>query len=94
MLEKGALKTGMPSRGGGGEVDLVGADAEGADRLQVGRGLEDAPRHIGLRADAQQLHSAQGVDQFGLVERSLDGFDLDPALGEQPDAFRMDVFQQ
>ena len=35
VLEKGALKTGMPCAGGGGEIDLVGADAEGTDCLQV-----------------------------------------------------------
>ena len=38
VLEKGALKTGMPGAARGVEVDLVGADAEAADRDQpVGR---------------------------------------------------------
>ena len=32
-------------------------------------------------------------EPIGLVQRSPDGCDLDPALGEQPDAFGMDVFQ-
>ena len=39
VLENGALNTGMPSRLGGIEIDLVGADAEAADRDQPVGGL-------------------------------------------------------
>ena len=35
VLENGALKTATPGLRGGGEVDLVGADAEGADGGQA-----------------------------------------------------------
>ena len=34
------------------------------------------------------------ADQLGLVQGTLDGLDLDPALGQQPDAFGMDVLEQ
>ena len=45
VLEKGALKTGMPRmRAEGGEVDLIGADAEAADRNQPVGGRENSSR--------------------------------------------------
>ena len=43
VLENGALKTATP-RARGGQVDLVGADAERADREQVRRRVEDRAR--------------------------------------------------
>ena len=44
VLENGALKTGMPAAARGVEIDLVGADAEAADRDQPVRGVENIAR--------------------------------------------------
>ena len=63
VLENGALKTGTPLRCGGVEVDLVGADAEAADRHQpVGR-LDHVSGELRARADAEQVHAAEGLLQ-------------------------------
>ena len=44
-----------PALRGGGEIDLVGADAERADRQQVGCGVERGRGDLGLRADPEQV---------------------------------------
>ena len=44
VFENGALKTGTPRRFAPVEVDLVGADAEAADREQAPRVREHARR--------------------------------------------------
>ena len=49
VLEKGALKTGMPRRARRIEVDLVGADAEAADRDQPVGSREARSRVIWVR---------------------------------------------
>ena len=68
VLEYGALNTAMPALGGGSEVDLVGADAERADRQQVGSVLEDPLGHLGVGADADQVAALQRLDQVVLTE--------------------------
>ena len=54
-------------RGGGLEVDLVGADAERADRDEVRCGLDDAGGHVGLGPDAEDVDALERLDQLGLV---------------------------
>ena len=83
-----------PALGGRGQVDLVGADAEGADGQQVRGRVQDPPRHCGLGADAEHRHPTERIDQLRLVQRSLGGLDGNAALDEQADAFGMDVLQQ
>ena len=80
--------------GGGGEVDLVGADAERPDRQQVRGRIEHGPGHRGLGPDAEQLDAREGGDQLRLVERAGDRLDGDPPLGEQPHPVGVDVLQQ
>ena len=80
--------------GRAGQVDLVGADAEGPDRDQVGSGVQHGGGHRRLGADAQQLHAIEGRDQLRLVECALDLLDVDAAFGEQPDTLGVDVLQQ
>ena len=94
VLENGALNTAMPALGRRGQVDLVGADAERADRQQVRRGLEHRRGDGGLGPDAEQVDAVEGGDQLVLVERALDRLDLDAPLGEQPHAVGVDVLQQ
>ena len=52
----------------GREVDLVGADAEGADRHQLGGVLEDALGDLGVGADPDHGLALQGLDQLVLTE--------------------------
>jgi hypothetical protein len=70
-------------RGGGDQVDLVGADAERADREQPGRGVEHRGRHLGLGPDTEQVHVGHALDQLGLVQRPAQRLDVD-AVGLQP----------
>ena len=69
VLEYGALKTAMPALGGAGQVDLVGADAEAADRQQVGGRVQHARRDVGVGADAEQLHAAGSASTSSSSER-------------------------
>ena len=88
------MKTGMPSLAAAARSIWLVPMQKAPIACSSGAASRALLAHSGFRADAQQLHSAQGVDQLGLVERTLDGCDLDAALSQQPDAFRMDVFQQ
>ena len=65
------------------EVDLVRADAEGPDRLQVGRIVEHARAHLGLGADAEQVDALQRLDQLVLVHRADAHVDLEAGLAQQ-----------
>ena len=61
VLENGALKTATPAAGGGGQVDLVGADAERADREQVGRRRQHRGGDLGLGPDAEQVDAGRSA---------------------------------
>lgn len=76
------------------EVDLVGADAEGTDRLELGAGLDDRLGHLGLRADAEQVDALEGGDQLGLVEGPGAGLDVEAGVGQGLAGSVMDVFEQ
>ena len=58
VLENGALNTAMPAAPAAREVDLVGADAERADRQQLGRGGQHPRGDLGLGPDAEQATPA------------------------------------
>ncbi len=57
VLENGALKTGTPILLRGVEIDLVGADAETADRHQPVGGFENLRRDMRARTDAEHMHA-------------------------------------
>jgi hypothetical protein len=84
---------------GGGELDLVGADAEGPDRVEPGDGREDAARDAGLAADPEHQRAgagqaAQGLDQRGLAEAAGRRVHDDPVAGELLVGGRVDVLEQ
>ena len=54
---EGCIENRDTPAGGSSEVYLVGTNAKGTDRLQVGSGVENGLGHICLGANAQQLHS-------------------------------------
>src|SRR6266550_1665345 len=76
------------------QVDLVGADAERADREQLGRGVQDALRDVRLGADAQQGDRTDPVDQLVLVERAVERLDLEVGGAQHRHGVRMDLFEQ
>ena len=80
--------------GRGGQVDLVGADAEAADRQQVRRVLEHARGDRGVGADPQQVHPVQGGDQLVLAQRAGAELDLETSGPEDLDGDRVDVLEQ
>ena len=69
VLENGALKTGMPRLHRRVQVDLVGADAEAADRRQLGRVRQHLGGQLGARADAEEVRVGDRVDQLGAGQR-------------------------
>ena len=88
------VEDGDAGAGGGGEIDLVGTDAECADHGQS-LGRAQHPRgDLCLRPDAEQAHVLDALDQLVLVERAGHRFD-DVALGLEPGhRLGMDVLQQ
>ena len=91
---KGGVEDDRAGLGCGVEVDLVGADAEGADGLELGPGLDDSPGDLGLGADADHVDTLERGDQLGLVERTGAGLDLEAGVGERLTGGLVDVFQQ
>ena len=75
------------------EVDLVGADAEGPDREQIGV-LDDLRGQVGPGADAEQLHTLQRLDQVVLAQGARTGLDLDPRRLEDLVGAGVDAFEQ
>lgn len=62
-ITKRGIEDGDTGRFRGRQVDLVGANAEAADGEEAVRGLEDAGRYLGLRADAEQMDVGYAVDE-------------------------------
>ena len=89
----GGVEHGDPVVGGGLQVDLVGADAEGTDGAQPGGGLEDPARDVRARPDAQVVDALEGGHEVALGERSGAAVDL-VALGlEGLDGVGVDVLK-
>ena len=81
--------------GGRVEVDLVGADAEAADRDQVLGRVEHPRRDVGVGADPEQLYAArQHLDELVLGEGAGAQLDLVAARLERLDGERMDVLEE
>jgi len=89
-----SVEAGNTLAGGGIQIDLVGADAESAHRLQIGGLRNDPLGDLGARSDTQQADAVERVDQFGLTEGTSPVLDLVSGFGENAGGFRMDVFQQ
>jgi hypothetical protein len=68
------LENGDALAGRGGQIDLVGADAERADRDEVGRRPQDRSRHAGLGSDAEQRDAGDALQKLVLVQPTLVGF--------------------
>jgi hypothetical protein len=83
-----------PALGGGGQVDLVGADAEGADREQVRSGVEDLGGDRGVGADAEQPHPGQPLGQLAGPERPVQPVDVVAGVLERPGGVGVDVLEQ
>jgi hypothetical protein len=88
------VEDGDPVFDRGAHVDLVGADAECADRDQVGCGGEHPCRDVGLGPDAEQRDTGEPADQVVLVERAVDHVDLEAGRAERLGGIEVDLFQQ
>ncbi len=77
----------------GAQVDLVGADAEAADRLEVRCRFQDPRGHGGVGADAEQTDTGQGLDQLVLGQRARAQVHLVAAAAEDLGGRRVDVLQ-
>ena len=77
-LPNGVFITTMPRAGGGGEVDVVDADAGAADHLQAVGGGEDVGGDLGRRADGEAVVVADDRLQLVRLQAGLD-VDLDAA---------------
>jgi hypothetical protein len=54
------------------ERDLIGPDAEGANRHEILRGVEHARRDLRLAADAEHLHAGEPRDQLVFLEGGVE----------------------
>ncbi len=88
------VEHGHTALGGRGEVDLVGADAERADRSEVRRCLDHPARDLGLGPDAEQLDPVQRRDQLVLVHGAGAGGHLGAVRAQQRGGMGMEVLQQ
>lgn len=77
------------------QIDLVGADREAADSEEPVSGGEDLRRELGARADAEDVHALDLLDQRGAVERLRQALQIAVAgLLHQRDGGIVDTFQQ
>ena len=79
---------------GGGEIDLVGPDAERTHGLEGGVRLEHFAGHARLGADPQQVHAVQRGHQFLRVQGTLAGLHLEAAATQRVDGVGMNVLEQ
>ena len=84
----------MPRSRGRAQVDLVGADAEAADRQQVRGSVEHLLGDLGVGPDAEQGHVVEGLDQLVLRERLRAQLHLEAAALEHVDGGGVDVLQE
>ena len=76
------------------QVDLIGPDAEGADRQQVGGALENLGGDVGLGPDAEQVDSLEPVDQLVTLERPGELFDVISRGPQEGGGVGVDVFEE
>ena len=72
------------ARRGGGNIDVIDADAGAAHDLQPRRAFEQLRRHLGVGADRQPIVVADDFGEFVLVQTGLD-VNRDAALAEDFD---------
>ena len=94
VLEYGALKTAMPRVGRGGQVDLVGADAEAADGQQVGGRVEHPRGDRGVGADAEQRTPGSASTSSSSRSEPVRSSTSKPRASSVLDGDGVDVLQQ
>ena len=80
-LPNGVFITTMPLRGGGGNVDIVDANAGAADDFEILRRGDDFGGHLGVRAHGEAIILADDLHQLFLLSPGLE-IDLEAALLE------------
>ena len=91
----GRVEHGDTAFAGGVEVDLVGADAEAADRDQFLRAVEDLFGQLGAGANADEVRIGDGPAQFVLGQRLGVGDDVAvPGGAEGLHRVLADAFEQ
>ena len=73
------------------EIDLVGADAEAADRGQVGTGVDHLASDIRLGANAQQINTFERVDELILAQSALERFHFKTVVSQRLRRERMNI---
>jgi hypothetical protein len=88
------VENGDAGAGAGGQVDLVGADAEGADGDEFrGRG-EDLGSDVRLGANAENGHAGEFTAESVFLETLRQGFNLATARAEARCGSGMEVFEK
>jgi hypothetical protein len=88
------FEDGDPVLGRGGDVDLVRADAEGADSHQIVGRLQDPRGHVRLGPDPEERDTRQGGDQLVLVVGPTDRGDLESGALQDLHRFGVDLFEE
>ncbi len=92
---KGRIEDGNAALAGRGNVDLIHADAEAADRHELRRGGQHVGGDLRARADADDMRLRQRLAQVLAVERPGQALDIREAGGrEQVDGGFVDAFEQ
>ena len=92
---EGGVEDRDATSGGGGEVDLIGADAEAADGEQVRGFVEHGLGDAGARADADEVGFGNGGVERVAREGGGVFFDTRVAVaGEHADRGRVDAFEE
>jgi hypothetical protein len=76
------------------DVDLVRADAEGANGQQLRRSLQHPRGHLRLRTHAEHAYPVDFLRQFLLVERGRERLDFEAVCAERLRGGGADVFQK
>ena len=87
----GSIKHGNPRSCRSWKIDLIGPNAEGANREQLRMSFQHPLSDVCPGANAEKLDTVKGIDQFDFIERAGKHLDLVAPAFKRADGLRMDV---
>ena len=87
----GSIEHGNPRSCRSWKIDLIGPNAEGANREQLRMSFQHPLSDVCPGANAEKLDTVKGIDQFDFIERAGKHLDLVAPAFKRADGLRMDV---